>query len=99
MHERPAAMGALNPTQVICDLGFKYAVYRLVQIVTKQHIFGRNGAIGLQLEYPMPISLAVIEQRPRCRVDINRVRDGGQPRPAAPRPEASCVAASVLLLR
>ncbi len=69
VHQRPAAMGALNPAQVICDLGFQHGVDRLAQIVAKQHILRRNGAVGFQLEHPMSVRLPVTQQRARRRFD------------------------------
>ena len=69
VYQRPAAVGALNPAQVIRDLGFQYGVDRLAEVMTKQHILGGNGGIGLQFEDPMPIRLSIAKQRARCRRD------------------------------
>ncbi len=62
-------MGALNPAQVIRDLGLKRGVDRLAEVVTKQHILGGNGGIGLQLEHPMSIRLSATKQGARGRRD------------------------------
>jgi len=69
MHERPAAMGALNAPQIIGDLGFERSVYRLGQMMTKQHIFGRDRAIGFELEHPVAIRLLATQQSARRLVD------------------------------
>ena len=69
MHQRPATMGALNPAQVIGDLAFQHRVNRFTQIVAKQHIFGRDGAIGLEFKHPVSIGLPAVEQRLRRRSD------------------------------
>ena len=39
MHQRPAAMGALHPAQIIGDLGFEHGIDGLAEIVAQQHIF------------------------------------------------------------
>ena len=69
VHQGPAAVGALNPAQIICDLGFQHGVDGLAEIVAKQHIFGGNGGIGFQLEHPVSIRLPVAEQPLRRRRD------------------------------
>ncbi len=63
MHQRPAAMGALNPAQIIGDLAFQHGVDRLAEIMAKQHIFRRDGAIGFQFEHPVSVRLPEAEQR------------------------------------
>ena len=76
MHQRPAAMGALNPAQVIGDLAFQHGVDGLAEIVAKQHIFRRDGAIGFQFEHPVSVRLPEAEQRPasptRCSPPARR---------------------------
>ncbi len=62
-------MGALNPAQIIRDLGFQHGVDRLAEVMAKQHIFCRDGAIGFQLEHPVSVRLPVIKQRVRRRCD------------------------------
>src|SRR5258707_11717676 len=69
VYQRPAAMDTLNPVQVIRDLGFQYGVDRIAEVMTKQHILGGNGGIGLQFEDPMPIRLSIAKQSARCRRD------------------------------
>ena len=56
--QRPAAMRALHAAQIIGDLSFQRRVDRLCPIMAHQHIFGRNGAIGLELKTPMAVALA-----------------------------------------
>ncbi len=43
-------MRALDAAQIDADLGFERGIDRLAEIMTQQHIFGRNGGVGLQLE-------------------------------------------------
>ena len=69
MHQRPAAMGALHPAQVIGDLGFESGIDGLAEIVAQQHILRRNGAIGLQFEHPVSVALPVAKQPLRRRRD------------------------------
>jgi hypothetical protein len=61
MHQRPAAVDALNPAQIVCDLGFQHRVDRLAKIVAEQHIFRGDGAIGFQFEHPMSVRLPIIQ--------------------------------------
>ena len=77
MHQRPAAMGALNPAQVIGDLAFKHGIDRLAEVVAQQHIFRRDGAIGFQFEHQMSVGLHVAEQPLRRRRDA-RLQGRGQ---------------------
>jgi hypothetical protein len=76
MHQRPAAMGALHPPQVVGDLGLEHGIEGFAEIVPQQHIFRRDGRIRLQFEHPMSVSLTIAEQRPRRRRDA-RVERGG----------------------
>ncbi len=63
VEQRPAAVLALNAAQVHRDLAFDLGVDRLAAEVAHQHVFGRNGRVGFQLEDPMPVRLLAIEQR------------------------------------
>ena len=60
----PAAMGALNPAQVIGDLAFQHGVDGLAEVVAKQHIFRRDGAVGFQFEHPVSVRLPVSRATP-----------------------------------
>ena len=53
--QRPAAVGALDAAQIDGDLGFERGIDRLAEIVPQQHVFGRNGGVGLELEQPMAV--------------------------------------------
>ena len=78
VHQRPAAMGALDAAQVIGDLGLQHGVDRLAEIMAQQHIFRRDGAIGFKLEHKVSVRLGVAKQRPGRRGDarLQRVRIG-----------------------
>ena len=67
MEQRPAAVLALDAAQIDGDLALQLGIHRLGQIMTQQHIFGRNGGIGFELEAPVPVRLLGIEHRPRRR--------------------------------
>ena len=69
VHQRPAAMDALNPAQVIGDLAFQHRVDRLAEIVAQQHILGGDGAIGFQFEHPVAVGLPIAQQPARRRRD------------------------------
>jgi hypothetical protein len=69
MHQRPAAMGALNPAQVVGDLALKLSIDGLAEVMAKQHILRGDGAIGLQFEHQMSVRLPVAEQTLRRRGD------------------------------
>ena len=77
MHQRPAAMGALHAAQIVGDLGFELGVDGLGEIVAQQHVFGRDGAVGLELEHPVAVGLPIAEQRlaspRRCSAPARRV--------------------------
>ena len=60
--QRPAAMRALDAAQIDGDLRFERGIDRLAEIVPQQHIFGRDGGIGLELEHPMPVGPLAREQ-------------------------------------
>ena len=80
IHQRPAAMVALQPPQIVCDLGLELGVDRLAEIVAQQHVLRRNGRVGFELEHPMSVGLTEAEQRFRrrrnARLERGRV-DGG----------------------
>src|SRR5581483_4047037 len=49
--------------------GFQRGIHGFSEIVPEQHIFGRNRAVGLELEHPVSVRLAVAEERLRRRID------------------------------
>ncbi len=63
--QRPAAVRALDAAQIDGDLGFERGIDRLAQIVPQQHVFGRDGGVGLELEHPMAVGALAREQRLR----------------------------------
>ena len=70
MEQRPAAVrrlgcGADRRRSCASSAG----IDRLAEIVPQQHIFGRDGGIGLELEHPMAVGLLAGEQRLRRRLD------------------------------
>ncbi|MEY9762805.1 hypothetical protein ABH988_003590 [Bradyrhizobium ottawaense] len=69
-------MGALNAAQVIGDLGFEHGIDRLGEIVAQQDVFGRNRAVGLELEHPMAVRLLEVEDalRRRCNARFQDAR-------------------------
>jgi hypothetical protein len=69
MDQRPAAVGSLDPPQVVCDLGLERGIYGLGEIVPEQHILRRDGAVGLEFEDPMAVGLPETEQRLGRRVN------------------------------
>ncbi len=77
LHQRPAAMRALDPAQIVGDLAFQHAVDRLAQIVAQQHVFRRDGAVGFELEHPMSVGLPQIQQRTRGSADARLQRGVG----------------------
>ena len=48
---------ALDAAQIDGDLALELGVDRLAEIVPQQHVFGRNGGVGLELEHPMAVGL------------------------------------------
>ncbi len=68
MEQRPAAVLALDRAQVRGDARLERRI-DLVEIVLQQHIFGRNGGVGLELEHPVAIGALQAEQRPRAAID------------------------------
>ncbi len=69
MHQRPAAMGALDAAQIIGDLGLDHGVDGLCEIMTQENVFGGNRAVGLELEHPMAVRLLDVEDALRRRCD------------------------------
>ena len=61
--QRPAAMRALDAAQIHRDFRFQGCVHRFAEIVPQQHIFGRDGGVGLELEDPMTVGTLEREQR------------------------------------
>ena len=68
MIERPAAVDALDAAQIGGDLGFQRGVDPLAEIVAQQHVFGRDGGVGLELEYPVAVPLLSIEECVGCAI-------------------------------
>ena len=62
-------MVALDAAQIDGDLGFQRGVDRLAEIMPQQHVFGRNGGVGLELEHPMAVGALLREQRLRRLLD------------------------------
>ncbi len=62
MKQRPAVMVALDAAQIDRDLGLELTCDRLVEIMTQQDVFRRDGGVGFQLEHPVPIALATLQQ-------------------------------------
>ena len=69
MHQRPAAVRALNAAEVDRDLGFQRRIDRLAEIVPQQNVFGRDGRVGLKLEHEMTVRLPEIEETARGGAD------------------------------
>jgi hypothetical protein len=61
MKERPAAVRALNAAQIDGNLSFQRGVNRFGKVMAQQDVFGRNGGVGLKLEYPMAVGLLTRE--------------------------------------
>ena len=70
MEQRPAAMLALDITQIDRDLLLQRLV-DLIQVMLQEHIFGWNRAISLKLERPMTVCAPLSKQ------GIGRAFDGG----------------------
>ena len=62
--KRPTAAFELMSAQIRSELAFEPLV-ELVGVMHHQNILGRNGAIGLQLEAPVPFSVLRAEKRAR----------------------------------
>src|SRR5690606_1699189 len=59
VEERPAAMRALDATQINADLALELGIHRLAAVMAHQHIFGRDRRIGFKFEAEMAVCLAV----------------------------------------
>ena len=68
-------MRALDAAQIDRDLALELGVERLAAEVAHQHVFGRDGGVGLELEHPMAVRLLAIEQR--ARGPLNAVLQSG----------------------
>ena len=55
LEQRPAAILRLNAAKIARDLRLKFGGDRLGAVVPHQHIFGRNGGVGLELEDEMTV--------------------------------------------
>src|SRR4029450_13021403 len=77
--QAPAAVGELALAQVGDDLGLPLPIDALQQVAEEQ-ILARDGAVGLQLPYPMPVRLLRTEQEPVRALDggVDRVAGGGR---------------------
>src|SRR5262249_25467136 len=65
--KRPATVLALNAAQIDRNLRLERYVDRLAEIVAQENVFCRDGGIGFQLEYPVPIGLLQCQERAgRC---------------------------------
>ncbi len=51
----PAAMGALDAAQIGADQPLQLQIWALATIMAQQHVFGRDGRVGLEFETPMPV--------------------------------------------
>ena len=56
-------MCALHAAEINADLALELGIDRLGKKMPHENVFGRNGAVGLQLEDPMPIRLLLLKQR------------------------------------
>ncbi len=69
MKQRPAAVLALDAAQIDGDLRLELGIDRLGQIVSQQHVFGRDRGVGLQLEHPVAVRALQGQQRAGRRLD------------------------------
>ena len=81
VEQRPAAVRVLDTAQIVRDLAFQRGVDRLGQIVPQQDVLGRNRGVGLELEHPVAVGLAIVQHgaaRGRnAGIDSRRRRCGG----------------------
>ncbi len=63
--ERPATVSALTRTQVIGELRFQVG-FRLPDEMQQQNVFGRDRAVGLELETPVAVGLLAGKQAGNC---------------------------------
>ena len=61
LEQRPAAMFALDATQIGGDLAFEFSIDLLAQMMAQQHVFGRDRRVGLQFEEPVAVVLLQVE--------------------------------------
>ncbi len=61
--QRPAAMRALDGAQVVADPALQLYVDPIEEML-QQHVLGRDGRVGFQLEHPMAIGALALQQRP-----------------------------------
>ena len=54
---------ALDAAQVVGDLAFLIAIFRLAEIVLQEEVFGRDRGVGLELEHPVAVRLLEGRQR------------------------------------
>src|SRR5262249_25128345 len=69
MKQWPAAMRTLDAAQIGRDLGLKRRIGRQPEVMLEQHVLGRDGRVGFELEYPMAVPLLAGEQRRRRTFD------------------------------
>ena len=65
--ERPAAMVALDAPQIDGDQALELEIGLLAAEMAEQHVFGRDGRVGLELEAPVAVLALRGEQRLRRR--------------------------------
>ena len=64
VEQRPAAMlAALDAAQIDTDLALQLEVRLFAKVMDQQHIFGRDGGVGFQLEHPVAVLALLLEQR------------------------------------
>src|SRR5437660_5028993 len=56
-------MLALNAAEIGGDLALELRIGGLAEIMLEQHVFGRDGRVGFELEHPMTVGLLQSEQR------------------------------------
>ncbi len=76
--KRPAARSRLPAPQIDADLALELQIGVFAEIMGEQHVFGRNGRIGLQLEYPMAVGALRRAQCGRRRLDALIEQRGGR---------------------
>src|SRR5260370_22979153 len=67
--QRPAALGALRALEVGGDLRLDAERVALAEVMLQQHVFGRNGGVGFELEQPMAVRPLQVEERSRGALD------------------------------
>ena len=63
-------MRALDAAQIGGDATFERRIDRFAEIVAQQHIFRRDGGVGLELEQKMAVGVLPREQRLRRGIDM-----------------------------